>query len=77
MNTRSVEGLEALARGPLRRFADPLDPSIAVVAAGCYTIWDGDGRYLYAGSGGRSLTVESIATRAVPGGRSRAGYSIG
>lgn len=33
-----------------------------VVAADCYTIWNGDGRYLYAGMAGRSLTVESIAT---------------
>jgi hypothetical protein len=45
VNTRSVsEGLEALTHGPLRRFADPLDASIPLVAAGCYTIWDGDGR---------------------------------
>jgi hypothetical protein len=50
VNTPSVsEGLEALARGPLHRFADPLDPSIPLLAAGCYTVWDGDGRYLYAG----------------------------
>ena len=55
------EGLETLAHGPLHRFADALDPSIPLVAAGCYTIWDGDGRYLYAGMAGRSLTVESIA----------------
>ena len=61
VNTRSVEGLEALAHGPLHRFADPLDPSIPLVVAGCYTIWDRDRRYLYAGMAGRSLTVESIA----------------
>jgi hypothetical protein len=53
--------VEALAHGPLLRFADPIDPSIPLIAAGCYTIWDHEGRYLYAGMAGRSLTIESIA----------------
>jgi hypothetical protein len=47
------EGRYVLAAGPLLRFREPLDPSIPRISAGCYTIWDSDGRYLYAGMAGR------------------------
>jgi hypothetical protein len=47
-------------RGSLHSFREPLDPELPHVAAGCYTVWDDDGRYLYAGMAGRSLTAERI-----------------
>jgi hypothetical protein len=49
-----------LNEGPARSFADPLDPALPRVAAGCYTIWDDTGRYVYAGMAGRTLTAERI-----------------
>jgi hypothetical protein len=55
------DGRDALTLGPLFRFSDPLDASIPRVAAGCYTIWDLDDRFLYAGMAGRAMTVASIA----------------
>jgi len=63
MKRRQLEvARESLGRGPVHRFADPLDPSIPRVAAGCYTIWDADQMFLYAGMAGRSMTALSIAT---------------
>lgn len=49
-----------LAAGPLRSFRDRLDPAIPRVAAGCYTIWDEAGRFIYAGMAGRGLTSAQI-----------------
>jgi hypothetical protein len=49
-----------LGEGLVRSFADPLDPGLPRVAAGCYTIWDDAGRYVYAGMAGRTLTAERI-----------------
>jgi hypothetical protein len=49
-----------LADGPLHRFADALDPELPRVAAGCYTVWDESGRFVYAGMAGRSLTADRI-----------------
>ena len=43
-------------------FADPLDSRIPRVSAGCYTIWDPEGRFIYAGMAGRSLTSEAVQT---------------
>lgn len=49
-----------LAQGPLRSFRDHLDPAIPRVAAGCYTIWDEAGHFIYAGMAGRDLTLARI-----------------
>jgi hypothetical protein len=62
--------VEHLAKGPRHPFSDPLDPALPRVAAGCYTIWERDGGYIYAGMAGRGLTADAIrAARAT--GRSR------
>jgi hypothetical protein len=37
-----------------------LDPALPRVAAGCYTIWDDGGQFIYAGMAGRALTAEKI-----------------
>ncbi len=42
-------------------FGEPLDPNLPQVGAGCYTIWDRAGTYIYAGMAGRGLTAEEIA----------------
>ncbi len=53
--------LSRLESGPLHSFDDPLDPDVPVVAAGCYTIWDQAGTFVYAGMAGRGLSAEKIA----------------
>jgi hypothetical protein len=59
---------EQLSHGPVRSFGEPLDP--AIPAAGCYTIWDKAGRFIYAGMAGRSLTMQRIErARSEPGAR--------
>jgi hypothetical protein len=64
---RLLRAQGVLADGPLHRFADPLDPELPRVAAGCYTVWDESGRFVYAGMAGRSLTADRIqAARADP-----------
>ena len=61
MNDESMTvELRELAGGRLHPFGEPLDPAIPLVAAGCYTIWDDDARFVYAGMAGRSLTAEGI-----------------
>lgn len=50
--------------GPRHAFRDQLDPAMPRVAAGCYTVWDDNGRFVYAGMGGRGLSVETIEMRA-------------
>jgi hypothetical protein len=52
-----------LSTGPLHAFRDGLDPAIPQVAAGCYTVWDDTGRFVYAGMGGRGLTAQDIEVR--------------
>lgn len=51
---------EHLSKGSLHAFRDQLDPALPRVAAGCYTVWDDAGRFVYAGMAGRTLTVEAI-----------------
>jgi len=51
--------LDALATGTLHRFADWPNDAIPAVAAGAYTVWEGDD-LVYAGMAGRSLTADSI-----------------
>jgi hypothetical protein len=57
---RLAAACDHLAHGPFHRFADPLDPGLPRVAAGCYTVWDDDGRFVYAGMAGRALTADRI-----------------
>ena len=52
-----ADALAQLQRGELHAFRDPLDPLLPRVVAGCYTIWDDTGRFLYAGMAGRGLTL--------------------
>ena len=52
--------LEALQSGALHRFSDWPNSEIPQVAAGVYTIWDGD-KLVYVGMAGRSLTAETIS----------------
>jgi hypothetical protein len=51
--------VDALVGGPSSQFRDWPNPSVPLVAAGVYTIWDG-ARLIYAGMAGRSLTREAI-----------------
>jgi hypothetical protein len=44
-----------------RSFKEELDPDLPWVGAGCYTISDHDGNFVYAGMAGRTKTVEDIA----------------
>jgi hypothetical protein len=63
MNTGPIGNkLEILAAGPVSRFSEWPNPSIPLVAAGVYTIWDGP-QFIYAGVAGRSLTGETILRR--------------
>lgn len=49
--------LGSLQTGPVRRFADWPDPTVPKIAAGVYTIWDGD-QLVYVGMAGRAVTAE-------------------
>ena len=54
--------LITLEKGPIRSFADWPDPSVPKVAAGVYTIWDGD-HLIYVGMAGRAITAERTSTK--------------
>jgi hypothetical protein len=47
--------VNALAHGPFRWFRDWPDASVPYFAAGIYTIWDAEGRFIYVGMSGRSI----------------------
>ena len=49
-----------LSTGPIHSLRDPLDPAIPKVAAGCYTILDGTGRFMYAGMAGRGPMARQL-----------------
>jgi hypothetical protein len=51
--------LRELEAGGLYRFADWPNGAVPAVAAGAYTVWEGE-RLVYAGMAGRSLTEEAI-----------------
>ena len=53
------EFLEPLESGPLYRFADWPNPEVPVVAAGVYTVWDGD-TFVYVGFAGMKLRAEDM-----------------
>lgn len=58
----------ALKHAPPHRFSDWPNPDVPPIAAGIYTVWDGD-ELIYVGMAGRSLTAETIAEyRAQSGG---------
>ena len=54
------EFLEPLEFGPRYRFADWPNAEIPMVAAGVYTVWEGD-EFVYVGFAGMKLTVRDIA----------------
>ena len=51
--------LKELETGELHLFADWPNEAVPAVAAGAYTVWEGE-RLVYSGMAGRSLTEESI-----------------
>jgi hypothetical protein len=51
--------LDAVCTGPLDWFRDCPNPRVPLVAAGVYTVWDGE-TFICAGMAGRSLTAEQI-----------------
>lgn len=52
--------LDALSIAPLDWFRDWPNPHVPLVAAGVYTVWDGE-RFIYAGMAGRGLTAQAIS----------------
>jgi hypothetical protein len=54
--------LPELESGPACRFADWPNLQIPPVAAGVYTVWEGE-TFLYVGMAGRTLTRETIAEK--------------
>jgi hypothetical protein len=59
---RHESPLEKLANGPLFRFAEWPNQEVPNVAAGVYTVWDGD-LLIYAGVAGRSLSEAEIQAK--------------
>jgi predicted house-cleaning noncanonical NTP pyrophosphatase (MazG superfamily) len=57
--------LESLESGPLYRFADWPNPEKPVIAAGVYTVWDGDA-FVYVGFAGMKLSAEDITNAKNP-----------
>lgn len=55
-----MSDLEILAIGTAFHFRDWPNLSVPLVAAGVYTVWDGE-QFLYAGMAGRSLTHDVVA----------------
>lgn len=57
--------LDALGagRGPPRSFALPIDPAIPRAGPGIYTVWDGEGRFLYVGVAGAGGGKGGLAAR--------------
>ena len=51
--------LQELEAGEMHRFANWPNDAVPAVAAGAYTVWEGE-RLVYAGMAGRSLTEEAI-----------------
>jgi hypothetical protein len=55
----SAEILFALTEGPLHSFADWPNAQVPKFGAGVYTIWHVDGRFIYVGMSGRSITRDT------------------
>src|SRR5690348_11758935 len=60
-----VEGnsLTDLVNGPLYRFADWPNALVPRFAAGVYTVWQSDGRFVYVGMSVRSITQATEAPK--------------
>lgn len=54
--------LAALETGPAYSFAEWPDPSVPKIAAGVYTIWNGD-LLVYVGMAGRAITADRTSTK--------------
>ena len=59
INSDRQELLHALEMGPSHRFSEWPNPSVPIVAAGVYTVWE-RGRLVYVGMSGRGLAAEGI-----------------
>jgi hypothetical protein len=57
--TSPGEVFDVLARGPMHWFRGWPDTSVPSFGAGIYTIWDGEGRFVYVGMSGRGITRDS------------------
>jgi hypothetical protein len=55
----SIQHINELSRGTAYLFADWPNPAISTFGAGAYTIWHEDGRFIYVGMSGRSITAET------------------
>ena len=69
MSTRLDDELKALEHGPLHRFEDWPNTGVPNVAAGVYTVWQGNS-YIYAGMSGRGATKEDLVV-VIEDGRAR------
>ena len=49
----------SLTKGSLYSFADWPNSSVPKFAAGVYTVWHSDGRFIYVGMSGRSITTDT------------------
>jgi hypothetical protein len=56
----TAEHTTDLAGGTPYSFADWPNPAVPVFGAGVYTIWHGDGPFIYVGMSGRGMTAETI-----------------
>ena len=66
--------IQSLDRGSLHRFANWPNEVIPRVAAGVYTVWQGD-RFLYVGMAGRKLSAEDIREARAIGEKKRRGLA--
>jgi hypothetical protein len=56
----SLGQLSPLATGPLYWFRDWPNKAVPSFGAGVYTVWHRDGRFIYVGMSGRSITSETV-----------------
>jgi hypothetical protein len=56
----SDQHVTELGRGVAHSFADWPNASVPAFGAGVYTIWHGDGRFIYVGMSGRGIAAETI-----------------
>jgi hypothetical protein len=55
----SAQQVFELGAGAAYSFADWPSPEVPTFGAGVYTIWDNEGRFIYVGMSGRSITAET------------------
>ena len=58
-SSASTNPVFSLATGPLYWFRDWPNKDVPPVCAGVYTIWHSDGRFIYVGMSGRSITSDT------------------